>query len=230
MKAPRQLPLPLPARSALGREDFFVTPANAMAVALIEGWQHWPARKCLLTGPEGSGKTHLAHVWAALSDARILAARDLPDSDIPALACRAVCAEDADAIAGDRVAEEALFHLHNLVLAEGQALLITAQSEATRWGLSLPDLQSRMMGTQAATLAAPDDTLLTALLAKLFDDRQIVPAPDVIPYLVGRMPRSHAAARAIADRLNAQSLAQKRGITRPMASAALESLGMDGQV
>ena len=47
-----QLSFDLPSKTALGREDFFVSPANAAAVALIESWPDWPSRKLLLTGQE----------------------------------------------------------------------------------------------------------------------------------------------------------------------------------
>ena len=70
----QQLGLDLPSRPALGRDDFFVAPSNAIAVAMIEGWQAWAGRKMVLTGPPGSGKTHLAHVWAADSGARVVQA------------------------------------------------------------------------------------------------------------------------------------------------------------
>lgn len=224
MTAIRQLPLPLPARTALGREDFFVSPANAMAVAVIEAWLTWASRKCVLTGPEGAGKSHLAHVWAAQSGARIVGADILPGADIAALAGSSVCVEDADRIAGDPAAENALFHLHNLVLAEGHALLLTARRAPNHWPLALPDLQSRMLGTQAVALPEPDDTLLAALLAKLFADRQTMPAPDVIPYLLTRMPRSYRAAQAIVEALDRAALARKGAITRPLAMRVLETL------
>ena len=66
-----QLPLPLPARSALGREDYFVSPANAIAVAMVEGWRDWPQRKLVLLGPSladgppGPGHTRLLFDLAA---------------------------------------------------------------------------------------------------------------------------------------------------------------------
>lgn len=147
-----QLPLNLPARTALGRGDFFVTEANALALAEIDGWRSWPAGKLVLVGPAGAGKTHLAHVWAKESGARILPASRLAEADIPALGEGPVVVEDADRIAGDRPAEEALFHLHNLALAERQPLLITASLPPSRWPLSLPDLASRMQGSPVARL------------------------------------------------------------------------------
>lgn len=221
MKEALQLPLPLPSRPALGREDFFVSPSNALAVAQLEGWKDWPARKMILTGPPGSGKTHLAHVWAGMAGARIVAARDLDDESVPALASGPVCVEDVEEIAGDREGEERLFHLHNLVLAEGGALLVTAVREPVHWCLALPDLASRMMGTQVASIREPDDTLLTALLAKLFADRQLTPDPKVLAYLVRHMPRSYAAAARIVAALDSEAIAHQRGVSRPMAVRVL---------
>lgn len=220
----QQLSFDLPIRAALGREDFFVAPANAMAVALIENWQHWPGRKLLLEGPLGAGKTHLAHVWAKAAGAQIVAATALRQADIPALSRSCIAVEDVPAIAGDAQAEDALFHLHNLVLAEGHALLLTADRPASRWGLHLPDLASRMQGTQATRLEAPDDRLLAALLAKLFADRQLIPTPDTIPYLVARMDRSFDNARQLVAQLDQAALSQGRAVNRKLAGEVLEQL------
>ena len=219
----RQSSFNLPVRTALGGEDFFVAPANAFAVAMIEGWRNWSARKLMIIGPKGAGKTHLSHVWAALSGATIISASSLPSADIPELATRPIAVEDADQIAGDPAAEAALFHLHNLTLAEGHALLLTAERPAHLWKITLPDLRSRMEGTPAATLEAPDDTLLSALLIKLFSDRQIVPTADTIPYLIARMDRSFDAARSLVATLDRTALDQGRAINRRLAAEILST-------
>lgn len=219
---PEQLRFDLPVRQALGRDDFFVSPANAAAVAMIEGWQGWAGRKLLLAGPEASGKTHLAHVWAGLSGAEIVEAQNLPDADIPALASGHVTIEDAQKIAGTPAAEEALFHLHNLTLAEGHALLVTADAPPLRWGLELPDLASRMQGTTLVALEPPDDALLTAVLMKLFADRQLSPAPETIAYLVTRMPRAFDAAGRLVDALDESALEEGKPINRALARQVLD--------
>jgi chromosomal replication initiation ATPase DnaA len=221
----RQLVFDLPARTALGREDFFVSPANAQAVALIEGWRDWPARKLVLAGPRGAGKTHLVHVWAALTGAPIVAAGDLGGADIDALAAGPVAVEDADGIAGHAEAEAALFHLHNLVLAEGHALLVSATAPPRHWGLALPDLASRMEAMLLARLGPPDDALLAAVLAKLFADRQLAPAPDCVPYLARRIERTFDAARATVAEIDARALATGRAITRQLAAEVLDNRG-----
>lgn len=220
-----QLSLDLPARPALGRGDFFVSGPNAAAVAMIEGWENWPARKLVLHGPEGSGKTHLTHVWAALSGATITAATDLTTADIPTRAAAPVAIEDADRITGNPEAERALFHLHNLCLAEGHSLLITARTAPSRWSLALPDLASRMEGTPAIGLDAPDDALLSAVILKQMADRQIIPTPGTIPFLARRMPRSFAAVADIVAALDRAALAQKRPVTRKLAAEILDKSG-----
>lgn len=221
---PRQLRFDLPARQALGREDFFVSPTNAAAVGMIEGWQGWSARKLVLIGPPGAGKTHLVHVWAGLAAAHVVAARDLATADIPTLAAQNVAVEDTHRIAGDRAAEEALFHLHNLALAEGHSLLVTADRPPQRWGLDLPDLLSRMQGTTLVALDPPDDDLLAAVMMKLFADRQLSPAPDTIPYLIPRMARSFDAARKVVSALDDAALEGGRAINRTLARHVLDKL------
>jgi chromosomal replication initiation ATPase DnaA len=150
----------------------------------------------------------------------ILAAPDLAATDIASLTARAVVVENADQIAG---AEAQLFHLHNLVTTTG-ALLLTARTPPRDWGLTLPDLKSRMQATPIAQLDVPDDALLSAVLVKLFADRQIAIPANLIPYLVSRMPRSIGAARALVASLDARALAAGRPITRALAG---EVLGTD---
>ena len=213
----QQLSFDLPAKTALGRDDFFVAPSNAMAVALLDPGFTWPSGKLVLTGPAGSGKTHLAHVWAQQSGARIITAQELCETQVPLLAQTALVIEDVPRIAADLEAQKALFHLHNLVLANGNALMVTGRAAPNLWQLTLPDLQSRMQAATHAELQPPDDALLAVVLAKLFNDRQVTPKPDVIPYLVAHMDRSFAAAAEIVEQLDQMALAEKRTLSRPLA-------------
>lgn len=218
----RQLAFNLAHAEQYGRAGFFVSPANAAALAVVEDWQRgWPGGKLVLAGPAGAGKTHLAHIWAEAAEARLIAARDLPGSDLRALGPRVVV-EDADSVAGIPAAEEALFHLHNLILPVGR-LLLTAAAPPRDWGLALPDLLSRMQAAALARLDAPDDALLSAVLVKLFADRQVTVPPNLIPYLVQRMERSIAAARSLVARLDARALAEGRPVTRALAADLLDS-------
>lgn len=213
----RQLAFDLPLTAAMTRESFYPAPSNAVALETVERWQDWPDRKLLLLGPEGSGKTHLAQVWAGMADAVILSALNLARTDVADLAGRAVVVEDAD-LTGP--AEAQLFHLHNLVTSGG-ALLLTARTPPRDWGLALPDLISRMQATPIAHLDAPDDAFLSTVLVKLFADRQVAVPANLIPYLVTRMPRSVGAAGTLVAALDARSLALGRPITRALAGEVM---------
>ena len=218
-----QLGFDLPARAALGRDDFFVSDANAMALALVDSWPNWAGNKLAIIGPEGSGKTHLAHVWAAQSGARIVDAASLTKDAVPDLAQTPIAVENVPAIAKDAAAQDALFHLHNLTLAEGHSLLVTGVSEPKHWGLTLPDLKSRLEGTTTAVLKEPDDALLSILLAKLFVDRQLTPNTETIAYMVKHMDRSFAEARRLVRNIDQASLAKKRKVSRALAAEVMNT-------
>ncbi len=214
-----QLAFDLPAREAWSRQDFVTSPANEAALLAVEGWRTWPGGRTLLQGPPGSGKTHLAHIWALDAQAIWISPDDLTQSltDLPAAAH--VIIEGAHRVAGH--AETALFYLYNRLIPQGR-LLLTAPAAPRDWGLTLPDLLSRLQAMPIARLEAPDDALLAAVLAKLLADRQITPPANLIPYLLPRMERSIAAARALVAALDARSLASQRPITRQLAAEVLD--------
>jgi chromosomal replication initiation ATPase DnaA len=216
-----QLIFTLPIRVAQGREDFFVSPSNRTAVALIDRTESWPNVKLALSGPAASGKTHLSHVWSTQVGARIISARELTDHDLPKLGTAPLVLEDLPVIAGQADHEEAAFHLHNILAEAGQPFLMTGRGAPRFWGLRLPDLQSRVEGAVHVELQAPDDELLAAVLFKLFADRQLVPRDNVIPYLIRQMERSFEAAGTIVELLDNTALAQSREITRDLAKEIL---------
>lgn len=217
----RQLAFDLPVTETFRREDFFVSPTNATALAALDAWPNWPGGKMLLVGPRGSGKTHLSRLWVQATGGALVRGSALAAANIPALTTQGcVCVEDAETVAGNPEAEAALFHLHNIV-TQGAALLVTATTPPRDWGITLPDLASRLQAASLTRLDAPDDALLSAVLVKLFADRQIAVPPNLIPYLVQRMERSLATARLLVATLDAVSLAHARPVTRQLAASIL---------
>jgi chromosomal replication initiation ATPase DnaA len=216
---PRQLALALDHAESFAREDFLSGPSNAQALALIEAWPQWPHRSVMLTGPEGSGKSHLAAIWAQAAGARLIAARALEPASVPrALATGALVVEDIAAGAFD---ERALFHLVNLAREEAAFLLLTAQQAPA--ACALRDLASRLKALPVVALAPPDDVLLRAVLVKLFADRQLAVDESLIGYVATRIERSFAAARACVARLDEEAMRQKRPLTRALAAEILRA-------
>jgi len=213
---PRQLVLALPHAESFAREDFLVGPSNAAALALIERWPDWPDRILALIGPDGSGKSHLAAIWARAAGARVLAARLLAQSDLPgALTTGALVLED---LAFAELDERALFHLLNLAREQRAHLLITSRSPLVSFPVALRDLASRLRALPSVTLAPPDDTLLRMLIVKLAADRQLSVDEALVNFLVNRIERTCAGARAAIARLDEEAMRQHRPVTRALAA------------
>jgi chromosomal replication initiation ATPase DnaA len=218
---PRQLAFVLPHEESLTRDNFLEGPANEAALALIEAWPEWPGRTMWLAGPEGSGKSHLAAIWAEASGARIAAAHALSPANVPgALATGALVVEDLRAGNFD---ERALFHLLNLAREETAFVLITAREVPTTFDIDLKDLHSRLRALPVVSVLPPDDQLFRALIVKLCADRQLTVDEAVVSYLASRIERSYAAARDTVALLDREALRLGRPITRNLAAEILRT-------
>ncbi len=212
----RQLTFDLPHAESFRRDDFLASPANEAALALVERWPEWPGRMAAIVGPRGAGKSHLAAIWAERTGARIVAASALERAEVPAaLATGALVVEDVAPGAAD---EAALFHLLNFGREDGAWLLFTASQRLDGAGFALADLASRLRAVPVVTLSPPDDALLSAVLVKLFADRQLAVGEGVITYLLPRMERSFSAARETVAKLDAAALSKGRAVNRALAA------------
>lgn len=222
----RQLTLDLTTPPAHSRADFLPAPANADALTVLDAPQDWPQGRMLLIGPEGAGKSHMAAFWAAENGARRVSTSGLRPEAVDQLAGQggALVVEDADHAGFAAGAEQALFHLWNLCAARDCLLLLTARRAPRDWGLVLPDLRSRMDAMPQVRLHAPDESLLAAVLVKLFADRQQQVPAGLIDWLVLRMDRDLGLARRLVEAIDRAALADKRPISRQIAAGLLDKL------
>jgi chromosomal replication initiation ATPase DnaA len=208
---------------SLGENSFFVSDCNREAHAWLSRWPEWMSYGFVLTGPEGSGKTHLAHIWRNRAKAQMLAPSHLnADFFAPEMLGPAprIVVDGAEAVPDAR----ALFHLLNWVREQGGFVLLTARAAAPAWPLALPDLRSRLAALPAATVQAPDDAALKAVLVKHLADRQLSAPPPVVEYLARHMERSYLRAGQLAALLDETSLSENREITLPLARKVLGNL------
>ena len=216
---PRQLAFALPHAESLTRDNFLEGPANGAALALIDAWPEWPSRTMMLVGPEGSGKSHLAAIWADESGARSTAAHTLSAADVPdALTTGALVVED---LRPREVDERALFHLLNLAREQAAFVLLTGRIAPSAMEVDLRDLGSRLRALPTVSLSPPDEQLFRALIVKFCADRQLAIDESVVSYLVSRIERSTAAARQAIELLDSEALRQGRPVTRALAAELL---------
>ncbi len=224
MKSVRQLILDLGHRPALGREDFLVAESNELAVEWIDRWPDWRSQALAVYGPAGSGKTHLCQVWRRSSQAVEVTVERLRRYDPPdLLGGQNNCALDgfASVVGQEPEVAQRMLHLYNMILERGGYLLVSDREPPARWRCPLADLHSRLAGMQAVALKQPDETLIQAVMVKLFADRQLTVGPDVIRFLTPRIERSLDAARQVVAAIDERALAAGRAVTVPLARQVL---------
>ncbi len=218
---PRQLAFALPHAESLTRDNFLEGPANEAGLALVESWPDWPNRIMLLVGPEGSGKSHLASIWAEQAGARSTSAHTLTAAAVPgALATGALVVEDLKP--GD-FDERAMFHLMNLAREDEAYVLMTARLAPSAFEVELRDLRSRLRAVPAVSLLPPDDLLFRSLIVKFCADRQLSVDETVVSYLSTRIERSYAAVRQAVELLDTEALRLGRPVTRALAAELLRN-------
>jgi len=216
---PRQLAFALPHAESLTRDNFLEGPANEAGLALIDSWPDWPNRIMLLVGPEGSGKSHLASIWAEQAGARATSAHALTAASVPgALATGALVVEDLKP--GD-FDERAMFHLMNLAREDEAFVLVTARVAPSAFEVELRDLRSRLRAVPAVSLLPPDDLLFRGLIVKFCADRQMSVDEPLVSYLTNRIERSYAAVRQAVGLLDTEALRLGRPVTRALAAELL---------
>ena len=218
---PRQLAFALPHAESLTRDNFLEGPANEAALALVERWPDWPHRIMWIAGEQGSGKSHLATIWAERSGARVVSAHALTSASVPDdLATGALVVEDLKAGGFD---ERALFHLMNLAREDAAFVLMTARVPPSAFEIELRDLRSRLRAVPVVSLASPDDLLFRALIVKFCADRQMAVDESLVGYLASRIERSYAAARRTVEFLDTEALRLGRPVTRALAAELLRN-------
>ena len=230
-----QIPIKFEPQTFYHREDFMVADCNRAALKAVESWPDWPFFALLLFGPKGCGKSHLAHIFAQTVCLKtkkpipvgFVMAQDLTVKKIKTLhdeySCLVVENLKAD------IDENALFHLFNLYQNEGGYLLLTALKPPAYFNFKLPDLASRLKIIPSVALLEPDDKMLSALIVKLFSDRQINISQETLDYMTSHMERSFSYAIKLVEEADAVSLSLKRAISSNIIKEAMHNLSLKKQ-
>ena len=118
-------------RGGVSAGGFFVSAANAQALAAVVGLADWPGGKLVLIGPEGCGHDASGACLGRDGGGEVISAAKLLETDLHHLAQRPIAVENADRIAGDREAEVRCFIC---TICCGRGLLVTPPA-AAGWGL-----------------------------------------------------------------------------------------------
>lgn len=230
----RQLPLVLP-WPAHQRFESFLPGANGTGLEILRrAVAADDAGRVFLSGPGGSGKTHLLIAACAEANALGRTAQYLDAATIAGPAAAAIrqfgggdllAIDDVDLLAGNPDVEHAMFDLHNRCVAEGTTLLFAATDPPASLPVGLPDLASRLAAFTQWQLRPLDEATRRKALRERAASRGIELDDAVLDWLFTRRARDLGALTELLDHIDLAALAARRRVTVPFLRQLLEDAG-----
>ena len=220
----------------LGEEDFLVTSCNEIAYKAVKMWPYWQHFALNIFGPQSSGKTHLAHIWVNRVQ------KSLPQPvEIPILQAHNINMKNVNKLINNHsylvienltadINEEALFHLYNAYNTPERFVLFNSEHPLSKIPFKLPDLRSRLNTIPSAEILLPDDEMLTALIVKLFNDRQIMISQEILDYILKNAERSFEYISRLVAETDEISWIYGRAVSIPIVREAINNLGKNQQL
>ena len=91
-------------------------------------------------------------------------------------------------------------------------------------------MRSRLNIVPNAEINQPDDEMLTALIAKLFNDRQIIISQEILDYILTYSERSFAYITKLIAEIDEISWIYGRAVSIPIVKEAIDNLNHDQQL
>jgi len=230
---PIQLPLGIRLRDDATFANFYPG-ANAAALGYVERLcdadAGWAESLIYLWGAFGAGRSHLLQAACLRFEQKRELAVYLPLADVAQHGiqlldnleqCELVCLDDLDAVVGDPVWEEGLFHLFNRLRDAGRRLLISASASPRELGVHLPDLQSRLsLALVFQMRGLSDEDKLRALQLRA-SRRGLHLNEEVARFILTRGSRSMNDLFDLLEELDKASLQAQRRLTIPFLKETL---------
>lgn len=176
---------------------------------------------CLIMGPKGVGKTHLLNVCLQhlAANEGVLAFNDIAKLTMPKPTDKFLLIDNISTLNLEQ--QELLFHWYNHLKTIGGKMILVTENNLDDL-IQLKDLKSRLLTLQQAILEYPNDKDLEIFILKQAFDRQIIISEDVLNYILLRLERNFNKAEDLMDKIDEESLREKRKITVPFIKEFLD--------
>ncbi|MBF0370665.1 MAG: hypothetical protein HQL52_14530 [Magnetococcales bacterium] len=239
-----QLLLEFPLDPVWTFDNFIVGEGSRLAFEAVRGVMAMPATALTLVGEEGTGKSHLLH--AAVShcrekrgegaafylDLKMVAATFGEGAAFRGESTLTPFLEyhgERELVAVDRLDEleasaplqEGVLFLFNRLRSAGHRLLFAGRKHPSDMTSLRKDLSSRLLWGPVMPLAFPDEPELEKIVQKMAADRQVSLTPELLKFLLNRLPRRVTGFDEALEKLDRASLRRKRPLTVHLAKEVL---------
>jgi chromosomal replication initiation ATPase DnaA len=193
--------------------DFIESGENRCALSHLTRWPHWNGQGTIIHGESGTGKTHLAALWAqtanavyVLKESLLHDPRDLFDAE-----CNFVFDNFDSLIKCENYSW--FFHFLNIVKEKYRSFLILSRLHPFLWHVELDDLRSRLFALPIVGIDTPCDDLLLKISRKIAKDFGITVPDDALAYILNTIERNVTSVADILQTLNKLSLQSKKNLS-----------------
>lgn len=196
----------------LNWNDFVMSEENLDAVSSLTKWPQWITNGLIIHGEPGTGKTHLAALWAQSANAIYVLNESLKHNtrDLFQNNCNFVIDNFENFLTTSNYAW--LFDFLNIAKEKNRSFLILAKKHPQSWGITLKDLSSRIFTIPCVKIHQPNDELLLKIAQKISKDLQISIQKDVLQYLLNFIPRDVKSIWSLLKTLDQLSMQKHKSI------------------
>ncbi len=225
-----QLPLGLGLRDDTTFDNYCVGDNEQVLASMRNLLQGTGETYIYLWGELGVGRSHLLQACCHALDSANRASIYLPLAEHEQLSPHMlegmeemdlICLDNINSVLGQRIWEEAIFHLYNRAQNTRAKFLITADVVPSQLPCIMPDLRSRLSQGLVLQVHALNDEQKLAVLQLRAKRRGLALSDEVGLYLLRHYPRNMASLFNLLIKLDKASLVMQRRLTIPFVKSVL---------
>jgi chromosomal replication initiation ATPase DnaA len=199
-------------------QDFYVSKSNEFPFKLLNSWPKWEKNFVNLIGENFSGKTHLINIFLQKFNGVKIEANEINNEFLKKIKVfENIIIENFN----DKINENLLFTLLNIVEQDNKYLILTSKIPIVDHIFKLDDLNSRSKNFILSNIEKPGDDLMFALILKNLSDRQISIDKKLVDFIIKRIDRSYGKIFDFIYKIDKISLKRKKPIDFKIIKEAL---------
>ena len=206
-------------KKIFSKDDYIFDETNKSAFEIINSFPNWQNNLVNLVGPKKSGKSLLLKILEITHSFLYISEKSFQKDNLDTIFKSERLILDMDVLLEDKV-----FSIVNDFYTNKKYLVISSNKPLTNIQFKLKDLSSRFKLFNIIEILNPSDHLIYSLIIKFFSDNQIVIKKELVNFIVKKIDRSYLRVNNFLEKLNNQSIIEKRKIDFKMINKVIDTM------